>query len=82
MAQRSVEILIGRLITDEAFRRAFREDAEATLERFIDMGHELTPVELAALRATRSDYWGLAAEQIDSRLQKASLRTRTNGGTR
>ena len=76
MAQRSVEILIGRLITDEAFRRAFCGDAEATLERFIEMGHELTPVELAALTATRSDLWVLVAEQIDPRLQKASLRTR------
>ena len=71
MAQRSIEILIGRLITDEAFRCAFCENAEATLERFMETGHELTPVELAALRATRSDLWALVAEQIDSRLQKA-----------
>jgi len=77
VAQRSVEILIGRLITDEAFRRAFCEDPEAALERFIEMGYELTPVELAALRATRSELWGLVAEQIDSRLQKASLRSRS-----
>ena len=73
VAQRSIEILIGRLITDEAFRTAFCDDAAATLERFMETGHELTPVELAALSATRSDVWSLVAEQIDPRLQKASL---------
>ena len=73
MAQRSIEILIGRLITDEAFRNAFCADAEGTLRRFMETGHELTPVELAALRATRPDLWTHVAEQIDPRLQKASL---------
>ena len=73
MAQRSIEILIGRLITDEAFRNAFRENPEVTLERFIESGHALTPVELAALKTTRSGFWTLVAEQIDYRLQKASL---------
>jgi hypothetical protein len=76
MAQRSIEILIGRLITDEAFRCAFCEDAEATLERFMETGHELTLVELAALMATRSDFWAVVAEQIDPRLQKVSLTAR------
>ena len=76
MAHRSIEILIGRLITDEAFRTAFCEDAETTLEHFMETGHELTAVELAALMATRSDFWALVAEQIDPRLQKASLTTR------
>ena len=73
MAQRNIEILIGRLITDEAFRNEFCDDAAATLERFMETGHELTPVELAALSATRSDVWSLLAEQIAPRLQKASL---------
>jgi len=76
MAQRSIEVLIGRLITDEAFRCAFCEDAEATLEHFMETGHELTPVELAALRSMRADFWALVAEQIDPRLQKASFTAR------
>jgi len=73
VAQRSVEILIGRLVTDEAFRAAFRTDAVATLVGFVESGYALTVLEIAALRATASDVWERAAEQIDSRLQKVSL---------
>ena len=70
MAQRSVEILIGRLITDKAFRSAFSSDAMGTL---VEAGHELTLTEIAALTTTSPELWTLVAERIDSRLQKASL---------
>jgi hypothetical protein len=73
VTQRSIEILIGRLITDEAFRAAFYENAAATLEAFIESGHELTAIELAALSSTPFEFWAVAAGQIDPRLQKASL---------
>ena len=73
MAQRNIEILIGRLITDEAFRAAFRTDAVAALIGFTEAGYELTPLEIAALRATSPHVWERAAEHVDPRLQKASL---------
>ncbi len=73
MAQRSIEILIGRLITDEAFRAALRKDAGTTLTGFIDSGYDLTPLEIAALRATPAGLWERVAEQIDPRLQKISF---------
>jgi len=72
VAQRSVEILIGRLITDEAFRSAFRANAVSTLTAFMESGYELTSVEVAALCATPADLWGQVAARIDERLQKAS----------
>ena len=75
MAQRHIEVLIGRLITDEAFRAAFLNDPQTALSSFAQTGHELTAVEIAALQATRSDLWTWVAEQLDPRLQKASLRT-------
>lgn len=78
MAQRSIEILIGRLITDEAFRSAFRSDAAATLTRFAECGYELTTLEMSALRATPADVWERAAERIDPRLQKASFSQRAS----
>ncbi len=73
MAQRSIEILLGRLITDEAFRTEFLRDPAGALRSFIGAGHELTPVETAAVTNTRADLWGAVAEQIDPRLQKARL---------
>ena len=72
--QRSIEVLIGRLVTDEAFRSAFRRDACATLIEFAESGYDLTALEIAALRATPSKVWERVAQQIDPRLQKASFR--------
>ena len=73
MAQRSIEILIGRLVTDEALRSAFISNAETTLTGFIESGYELTPVEISALCATPADVWERVAGSIDPRLQKASF---------
>ncbi len=73
MAQRSVEIMIGRLITDEALRAAFLRDPGGLLSSFADEGHPLTSVEIAALRATPADLWQRTADAIDPRLQKADL---------
>lgn len=73
MAQRSVEILIGRLITDEAFRSAFHGNPFATLRRFIESGYELTPLEITALCDTAADVWDRSARRIDPRLQKVWL---------
>ena len=73
MAQRSIEILIGRLVTDEAFRSAFRRHPEATVIEFVECGYELTPVEIASVRATPADVWEWAAARVDPRLQKAAL---------
>jgi hypothetical protein len=75
LAQRHIEVLIGRLITDESFRAAFLTDPKAALLAFSESGHELTAVEIAALQATRSELWSWVAEQVDPRLQKASLTT-------
>lgn len=73
MAQRSIEILIGRLITDEAFRSAFGRDAATALTGFVESGYELTLLEITALRATPADLWARVAGHVDPRLQKISL---------
>jgi len=80
MAHRSVEILIGRLITDEAFRSAFLRDDATTLTEFTESGYELTLLEISALTATHVDLWAQVAEQIDSRLRRASFRRGSNTG--
>jgi hypothetical protein len=73
VAQRSIEIFVGRLLTDEAFRNAFLKNHLTVVEAFSEMGHELTSLEIAALMATPQRLWSEFARQIDPRLQKANL---------
>ena len=77
VAQRSIEILIGRLITDEAFRHAFLANRALALQGFFEAGHELTQLEVAAILATPAGLWRVVADQLDPRLQKASLSRET-----
>jgi hypothetical protein len=74
--QRSIEILIGKLITDEEFRQAFRRDPRATLDMLGESGLELSPGEILALMATDPTLWDRVADEVDARLQKASLKVR------
>ena len=73
MAQRSIEILIGKLLTDESFRQAFLRNHSTVLQAFSETGHELTSLEIAAFMATPKRLWNDFAAQLDPRLQKANL---------
>jgi hypothetical protein len=77
VAQRIVELVIGRIVTDEQFRNEFLRDPVATLLGLSDRGLELTRTEIAALVATDPALWTGVAERIDPRLQKASLGSAT-----
>jgi hypothetical protein len=74
LAQRIVEMLIGRLIADEGFRSEFLSDPEATLRTMCECGVALSRTEIAALVETDPSLWARTGEQIDPRLQKASLK--------
>lgn len=74
MAQRIIEVLIGRLITDEEFRRGFLEDPEGTLLELCDLGLELSRTEIAAVLNTDPTLWARTADALDPRLQKVSLK--------
>ena len=74
MGQRSVEILIGRLVTDEELRRQFVADPRETIRLAQLRGLELTAAEVDALLATPVALWEALAAALDPRLQKASLR--------
>jgi hypothetical protein len=76
LSQRIVEMLIGRLITDEQFRAEFLERPESTLLALCERGLELSSTEIAAIVNTDPTLWARIADAIDPRLQKASLRTR------
>jgi hypothetical protein len=73
--QRHIELLIGRLVTDEDFRDAFQRDPQKTLADAAAWGLALSAIEVSALLATDQTLWERIALELDSRLQKASFRT-------
>lgn len=73
MSQRAIEMIVGRLVTDEAFRRAFERDPRHTLEQMLAEGVSLTETEIRALIGTRPGLWSEIGDQIDPHLQKADL---------
>jgi hypothetical protein len=74
MTQRSIEMIVGRLVTDEEFRASFLRDPYQALVDLIDRGTHLSHAEVAALMATDEALWNEVAERVDPRLQKASLK--------
>jgi hypothetical protein len=69
---RSIEILIGRLISDPGFRRLFRCNRRQTLQLAGELGLPLNDAEIRALLATNVSLWDRAAEGLDGRLLKAT----------
>ena len=74
MGQRSVEILIGRLVTDEELRQRFIAEPRETIRLVRQSGLELTAAEIDALLASPVALWERLAALLDPRLQKASLK--------
>ena len=79
MSQRNVEIVIGRLTTDEEARERFLNDPRAEIASLREAGVELSAVEADALSALPRRPLEALADALDPRLQKASLKT---GGRR
>ena len=75
MSQRNVELLIGRLLTDEDMRRQFMQKPDGAIENFCRQGWELSQGEIDALAATDAAMWSELASRIPSRLQRCSLKT-------
>lgn len=73
MSHRGVEIVLGRLATDEAMRQRFRQAPARTLQELIALGVELSVVELAALESLDPQALHRFALALDTRLQKAVL---------
>lgn len=75
MSHRNVEQVIGRLVTDEGFRRRFGEDAGAAVQSLVDDGLELNTCERRALLAIDPVRLAAFAEALDPCIQKADLQT-------
>ena len=73
MSQRSVEIVIGRLASDESLRARLLADPTGTLRSLRDAGLDLNLVELEALLEMPSESWKVMASWVHPRLQKIAL---------
>jgi hypothetical protein len=70
MSQRNVELVVGKLATDEDFRRRFAVSPEAALAEAAAAGLELTSVEQRALIDLEMDACERFANCLDPRIQK------------
>ena len=75
MSQRTIERVIGRLLTDEELRFKFTRSPRRTLAELSEQGWELSRLELDALLTIEVGLWTEVAGRIDSRLQRCSLET-------
>jgi hypothetical protein len=75
MSQKTVHLVIARLLTDEELRLQFLRDPLGTLTAVRDQGFELTTSEIDALIETDRELWAYAAARIDPRLQRCSFRS-------
>ena len=73
MSHRNVEIVIGKLVTDEALRFEFRRRPASVLLRLADQGVGLTHSEVDALLGLDVAALERFAGTLDARLEKASL---------
>jgi hypothetical protein len=73
MTQKHVELVIGRLVTDEDFRKGFQRNPAAALETLAAMGIELNRVEREALLELDSAALEVLMPTLSPRLQRAAL---------
>ena len=75
MSHRTIERIIGRLLTDEELRFKFTRAPKGTLAELGEQGFELTRIEVDALLTMEIRLWSEVAARIDPRLQRCSLKT-------
>ena len=68
MSQHAVEAAIGKLVCDDAFRRAFYQDPK---EAAVRAGFQLTAVELSSLSKIRIEVVEAFAGYVDDRIRRA-----------
>jgi len=74
MSLKTVQSIVGRLMTDEEFRLRFLSDPLDVLNALRDQGIDLTTGEIEALLRTDRSFWTDAARRIHPNLQRSSLR--------
>jgi hypothetical protein len=73
MSQKAVQLLIGRIVTDEELRVRFVRQPLETLTVLREQGFELTTSEIDALVNTDRQLWNSTAARIHPSLQRCCL---------
>ena len=73
MSQKTVQLVMGRLLTDEDLRRRFVERSFETLVELQEQGCDLSADEIDALVRSGPGMWPSMARRIHPRLQRCSL---------
>lgn len=74
MSQWGVQLVIGKLITDEEFRLSFEAGGRDCLTGLSRRGVDLSDAEIAALVDADPRLWSRTATRIDSRLKRVRPR--------
>jgi hypothetical protein len=75
MSQKTVQLLIGQIVTDEELRLRFVRQPFETLTALRDQGFEFTTSEIEALVETDRQLWSSTAARIHPRLQRCRVHT-------
>jgi len=73
MSQRCVEMLLGKILTDEDFRRSFFPVQASSFEVAAAHGLELTPIERIALSTLRARRFDFIAQTLDPRIARSGV---------
>jgi len=71
MSRWGVQLVIGKLLVDDGFRRRFEARAHESLATLREQGIDLNDAELEAILDTDPRLWAAVARQIDPRLRPA-----------
>ena len=72
MSQRNVELLLGKILTDDGFRESFLPVGPRSFELASSLGLEFTPVERSALSMLRRRAFECLARTLDARISRSS----------
>jgi hypothetical protein len=72
MSQRSVEKLLGRILTDDGFRASFFPVRAESFDLAAAHGFDLSPIEVSALSSLRRRAFECVATSLDPRIARSS----------
>ena len=79
MSQWSLQLVIGKLLTDQQFRQEFVDRGRDCLAGLSDRGIHLQPGEIDALVAVDSRIWARTARKMAGLLDATAARSSTSG---